>query len=173
MSDADKLSAPSYEPFDAGVTVGSSAILNGHDSPRTVSYIERYVDDYQKPSRFGQVLALSVAQHAALLGSGLARDARTPTEGLRAVTTPGMGSPLRVGQIGYVVAGTDDLAKRNDILAAPRRAAAVTAMQSWLALHPEDRDALQVVTDQRGSMSDGRAPLRLCRGGAWSPADQS
>jgi hypothetical protein len=152
MSDADKLSAPSYEPFDAGVTVGGAAISSGHDSPRTVNYVEKYIDDYQRPTRFGQIVSLSATRHAALLGSGLAKDARTRTQGLRAFTTPDLASPIDVGKIRYVVAGTDDLAMRSDVLgAATTRFGAVTAMQSWLALHPEDKDALQVVTEREAA----------------------
>ena len=45
LSDADKLSEPSFEKYDAGVNIGSSANLNGQDSPRTVVYQERYIDD--------------------------------------------------------------------------------------------------------------------------------
>jgi hypothetical protein len=152
MSDADKLSVPSYEPFDAGVTIGGAAIANGHDSPRTVTYVEKYIDDFEKPIRFGKIVALSAVRHAELLGSGLAKDARTRTEGLKAFTTPDLVSPISVGKTRYVVAGTEDLAMRNDVLAAATsRYAAVTAMQSWLALHPEDKDALQVVTEREAA----------------------
>ena len=45
LSDADKLSKPSFEEMDAGVNIGSSAILNGQDSPRTVVYQEFYIYD--------------------------------------------------------------------------------------------------------------------------------
>lgn len=152
MSDADKLSAPSYEPLHAGVELGGAPITNGRDAPRTVSYIERYIDDYQQPSRFGRVLALPAQLHASLLGSAAARTAPTRVTGTRAFTTPNMTSPITVQPIGYIVAGTEDLAVRTDVLGgATTRYAAVAAMESWIALHPEDRDALQVVTEREAA----------------------
>jgi hypothetical protein len=152
MSDADKLSAPSYEPFDAGVSLGALPVVNGHDSPRTVTYVERYIDDYQRPSRFGRFVGLSAELHAALLNSAAALGVATRTTGLRGFVTPGMASPINVGRTRYVVAGTEDLALRTDVLAAATtRTGALSAMQSWLAQHPEQRDALQVITEHEAA----------------------
>src|SRR5207249_9060231 len=45
LSDADKLSRPSFERYDAGVTIASAVTRSGADAPRTVVYEERYIDD--------------------------------------------------------------------------------------------------------------------------------
>src|SRR5262249_49507095 len=66
LSDADKLTAPSYELFHAGVTIGSSDLRTGHDSPRTVVYEERYIDNYFDNSRFRRSALLSAAVQLAL-----------------------------------------------------------------------------------------------------------
>src|SRR4029079_17528251 len=58
LSDADKISAPSFEKYDAGVTIGSSNIVAGIDSPRTVVYEERYIDEPTGFSRFARLYAM-------------------------------------------------------------------------------------------------------------------
>ena len=45
LSDADKLSSPSFEKYDAGVNIGSAAVTQGQDSHRPVTYQEHYIDD--------------------------------------------------------------------------------------------------------------------------------
>ncbi|HEV2452454.1 MAG TPA: DUF6603 domain-containing protein, partial [Streptosporangiaceae bacterium] len=146
MSDADKLSAPSYEPFDAGVSIGGAGIAGGHDSAATVSYQERYVDDYEQVSRFGQIYQMPAGVHAVLAGCGAAATAATATTGLRAFATGGP-SPVTVSRMSYVVASTADLSQRSDILpVATTRYQAQVAMQAFLAANPDQRDAIQVVT---------------------------
>ena len=73
MSDADKLSAPSYELFDAGVTVGASPVSAGDDSDpqrRVPGTLHRR---FQALSRFGQIYSMPVSVHAVLALSGQAR----------------------------------------------------------------------------------------------------
>ena len=145
MSDADKLSAPSYEPFDAGVSVGAVPIANGHDSARVVSYQERYIDDYGQVSRFGQIYQMPATVHAALAGGGMALTAPARTTGLASFATS-VPSPLTVGGMSYLVANTTDLTQRSDILAsATTHYQAQAAMRSFLAANPGQQDAVQVI----------------------------
>jgi hypothetical protein len=146
MSDADKLSAPSYEPFDAGVTIGSQPMTNGHDAARTVVYEERYIDDYGQQSRFGRYYSMPANVLASLVRSGAGAAALVANTGLKTFTTPGMTSPINVAPSRYTVASTTDLTARTDILAAgTTRYQAVAAMQAYLAANPGERDAVQVV----------------------------
>ena len=145
MTDAAKLSAPSYEPFDAGVSLGTVPIANGHDSPRVVSYTERYIDDYGAVSRFGQIYQMPADVHAALAGSGAASFAPARTTGLAgfATSTP---SPLTVSRMSYLIASTTDLTQRSDILAsATTHYQAQAALASFLAANPGQRDSVQVL----------------------------
>ena len=149
MSDADKLSAPSYEPFQAGVVLGAEPIGNGHDSGRTVTYVEQYIDDYGEVSRSGGLYTMPASVHGALVGSGLGYRVAAATTGLAAYRTPGMTSPVSVGSVTYAVASTTDLSPRTDII--PPGAThyeAVTAMRDYLAAHPAEQAAVQVVTTQ-------------------------
>jgi hypothetical protein len=146
MSDADKLSAPSYEPFDAGVAIGAQPIAGGHDSPRTVSYQERYIDDYAQQSRFGSIYTMPASVHDALAGNGAGARSPVAAGGLQRFTTPGMSSPIAVSTASYAIASTIDLTARADILAsATTRYEAVSVMQAYLAAHPDEQGALQVV----------------------------
>jgi len=145
MSDADKLSAPSYQPFDAGLSLGTVPIANGHDSPRTVSYQERYIDDYGQVSRFGQIYHMPATVHAALAGSGAALTGAARTTGLASFATSAP-SPLTLGGMTYVVASTTDLSQRSDILtSATTHYQAQAAMRSFLAANPGQQDAVQVI----------------------------
>ena len=125
MSDADKLSAPSYEPFDAGRRDRRRA-----DRRRARQRAHRdllrssYIDDYASVSRFGGIYTMPAAVHDALAGSG-ARLPRSPaaTDRPRSATrTPGMTSPVSVSSATYAVASTTDLTPRTDIIGARRDA---------------------------------------------------
>jgi hypothetical protein len=145
MSDADKLSAPSYEPFDAGLSVGAVPIANGHDSAAVVSYQERYIDDYDQLSRFGQVYQMPATVHSALAGSGAAQATPARVTGL-ASFAPSAPSPLTVRGMSYLVASTTDLTQRSDILeSAATHYQAQAAMRSFLAANPGQQDAVQVI----------------------------
>jgi hypothetical protein len=147
MSDADKISAPSYEAFHAGVTIGALPIANGHDSMRTVTYEERYIDDYQKQSRFSRFYLMPASVHASLIGSGASAASVVRNSGLQTYVENGMESPISVTKITYVLASTVDLSIRTDIPnQGGTRYQALAAMQAHLALHPEDKDQLQIVT---------------------------
>jgi hypothetical protein len=146
MSDADKLSAPSYEPFDAGVAIGAQPIAGGHDSARTVTYEERYIDDYAQQSRFGSIYTMPATVYDALAGNGAGAQSPVAASGLQKFATPGLNNPIAVNPARYTIASTTDLTARADILAsATTRYQAVSAMQNYLAAHPEQQGAVQVV----------------------------
>ena len=146
MSDADKLSAPSYEQFDAGVALGTEPVSTGDDTARTVGPQEHYIDDFTALSRFGQIYTMPASVHAVLALSGLAARVRAVT-GLRTYGTPYMSSPITIANMGYAVVGTADLAQRADILAGTAtRFEAVSALNAYLAANPTARGTVQVVT---------------------------
>jgi hypothetical protein len=147
MSDADKLSAPSYELLDAGATLGAIPIENGDDSARTVAYQERYIDDYNALSRFGSIYEMPAGVHSVLVRSGQAAVAPSATTGLRTYIQTGMKSPISVADIPYAVASTSDLTARTDVLASnTTRYAVATALRAFIAANPSQQGAVQVVT---------------------------
>jgi hypothetical protein len=143
MSDADKVSSQSYEPFDAGVQLGDAPLRGGKDAPRTIQYVTKIIDDYGKVSRVGQLYRMPAAVHAALTATRA--PAAAATTGLRAfaVNVPG---PIAVQHTGYLIASTLDLTPRTDVLAsATTYYEAKVALSSFLAAHPEQRDDVQVL----------------------------
>jgi hypothetical protein len=145
MSDAAKLSAPSYELFDAGVSLGAVPMASGHDSAKVVAYTERYIDDYELVSRFGQIYQMPASVHEVLAADGAAAVAPIRTTGLAgfASTAP---SPLTVSRMSYLIASTTDLTQRADILAsATTHYEAQAALAAFLAANPDQWDSVQVI----------------------------
>jgi hypothetical protein len=148
LSDADKVSAPSFEKYDAGVSLGSSDIVAGSDSPRTVVYEERYIDDYNAFSRLARLYAMPSAVQSTMtrLGAGFASPLKNT--GMFKYDTGAVGSAVKATDPSYVITSTDDLSVRQDIIAAGGSTyfGARAALDSYLALHPEEADGLQIQT---------------------------
>jgi hypothetical protein len=145
MGDADKVSAPSYELFDAGISLGAVPLTSGRDAARTVAYQDRYIDDYHAPSRSAGIYQMSGAVHAVLASAGAAAGAATATTGLRAYA-PSTATAISVAATSYVVASTVDLSPRIDVLAvATTRYQAQVALASFLAEHPGQGDLVQLL----------------------------
>jgi hypothetical protein len=148
LSDADKLSRPSFEQFDTGVTIGSSAIISGADSPRTVQYDERYID---VPNGFSRVTAklygMPGSIHAALVGWGAGFTSPLKHSGMDKYRGSVAGPAITTEDPSYVIAGVSDLAIRADILTAAGTTyfQARAALEAHLATHPEDAAELQIL----------------------------
>jgi hypothetical protein len=145
MSDADKVSAPSYELFDAGVSIGAVPLRNGKDAPRTISYVTKIIDDYEQPSRLGVLYRMPAGVHQVLASTGLA--AATASTGLRPFATRDPNT-IAVKPAGYVIASTTDLSQRTDVLAtAATYYEAHVALRAFLAAHPEQREDVQLLAE--------------------------
>ncbi len=143
LSDADKVSAPSYELFDAGVQVGDAPLRGGKDVARTIQYVTKIIDDYTKVSWVGELYQMPAAVHAALTATRVAAPAATT--GLRAFAVDAP-DPIAVQRTGYLIASTLDLTPRSDVLAsATTYYEAQAALSTFLAAHPEQRDDVQVL----------------------------
>jgi hypothetical protein len=149
LSDADKLSRPSFESYHAGVKIGSSSILSGADSPRTVTYEERYVDEPTGGlSRFARLYQIPGAIHAILTFQGAGYRSPLKTTGMsKYQSAPTPGAPITVTDPQYVVAGVEDLAIRKDIFSASGGTYynARAALAAHLTSHPEDAAMLQIL----------------------------
>jgi hypothetical protein len=147
LSDADKLSKPSFERYDAGITIGSSAILTGANSPRTVKYEERIIDVDSGFSRFERFYVMPGNIHAALTQQGAGFQSAVKNTGLAKYQNGPAVAAITSADPGYVVAGVDDLAIRSDIASGQGVTYfhAQAALAKHLALHPEDQEQLQIV----------------------------
>jgi len=147
LSDADKLSNPSFEKYDAGVTIGSSAVTHGQDSPRTVVYEEYYIYDPAKFSVFSRLYQMPADIHLALSAQGAGFASTAKNTGLQkfsaGITTP----PISVGEPQYLVTSVSDLSVRSDIVAGSGTTyfQAKAAMNSYLNANPGEAGNLQVM----------------------------
>jgi hypothetical protein len=147
LSDADKLSKPSFEPYHAGVKIGSSNICSGADSSRDVTYDEYFIEDRKLPSRFTQPYLMPADVHIALSKQSAAFTAGARFSGLNKYQN-GLATPaVTASDARYVVASTDNLSIRQDI--SPSEGAtyfqAHAALNRHLATHPQDRGNLEVL----------------------------
>jgi hypothetical protein len=147
LSDADKLSNPSFEQYDAGVNIGSSAILNGQSSPRTVVYEEYYIYDPSDFSVFSRLYAMPANIHLALSAQGAGFTSRVKNTGLQKYST-GVTSPaINVAEPQYLVTSVDDLSVRADIVPGGGTTyfEAKAALSTYLSANPKDTGNLQIM----------------------------
>jgi hypothetical protein len=140
LSDAEKLSRRSFEPFDAGVEIGGgSAPKASFQTKVDVAYEVVYAHKPRRPLRFllrDAILDLLVA------GSAAARSKRSA--GKRAPS--GVGTPkVALPTERFVVAGVDDLEPHAPGLTFPNESAAVIALEDAVARNPRLRGKLQVI----------------------------
>lgn len=147
LSDADKLSKPSFEEMDAGVNIGSSAILHGQDSPRAVVYQEFYIYDtanYSIPSRL-YLMPANIHLALGALGAGFASQVKHT--GLQKYSAGSTTPAILVDEPQYVVTSVLDLSVRADILASSGATyyQAQAALNSYLAVNPAEAGDLQII----------------------------
>jgi hypothetical protein len=146
LSDADKLSKPSFEKFDAGVIIGSSAIAQGQDAHRPVTYQEHYIDDPASFSRFSRYYTMPAAIHLALSAQGAGFNSALKNTGLAKYGTGPAPPAISVQEPQYVVTSVTDLSVRPDILGqSTSYFQANAALQAHLSDHPEDAGSVQIM----------------------------
>jgi len=147
LSDADKLSRPSFERYDAGVKIGSAAVVNGADSARTVTYKEHKFDTPQTLVFTSRVYAMPAAIHGALIQQGAGFVSPVKTTGLAKYANGPARAAVSAADASYVVAATDDLSIRSDIASSSGLTYfhARAALAAYSALHPEEAAGLQIV----------------------------
>jgi hypothetical protein len=148
LNDADKLSQPSFEPYDAGVTIGSSAVDSGKDSARTVVYEEKYIDSPMSYSRPTGIYLMAANICAALSRQGAGYVSPVLTSGFAKYSAGPATAAITTSEAGYLVASTNDLSVRSDISSASGVTyfQARAALASHLAANPADTGNLQIVT---------------------------
>lgn len=147
LSDADKLSKPSFEDYDAGVTIGSAVVTSGQDRPRTVTYQEYYIDAPASYSRYTGIYQMPAALHLALSAQGAGFVSPLKNSGLTKYSAGPQATAVAIDEPPYVVANITDLAVRPDISSADGTTyyQAQAAVKSYIAANPNETGTLQVV----------------------------
>jgi hypothetical protein len=147
LSDAEKLSLPSFARMDAGVALAGNAFDAGPALGTDLVYETKIVDrpwagapapDYPLPLR----------NQLAMLAAGAAARAPFRAAGAQKFVTSGArdgAAPVKLDDEPYVIAGVDDLVTRAGFGLSLSQNDAFSALARHLELHPEDRGALQVV----------------------------
>jgi len=149
MSNDEKLSRPSFELLDAGAAFGSKDVKPGSSSPLEVHYEPFIIDDPLLPPRRGPLYRLGEHRLLAQVATGAAGRSKVWTTGTRKYVEADSKSAIDVLEPQYVIAGTDDLATRPDLLAAATsRLQAEQRLAEHLATTPVDTGRLQVVPAQ-------------------------
>jgi hypothetical protein len=148
LSDADKLSAPSFELYDAGVTIGSSAIDAGEDSARTVVYEEFYIDSPMSYSRSTGPYLMDAAISAALGRQGAGFLSPVTHTGMSKYSAGSALGAIATADAGFVIANTNDLSVRSDLSPAAGMTyfQARSALATHLASTPADSGNLQIMS---------------------------
>ena len=147
LSDADKLSSPSFALHDAGVTIGSSAILNGQSSARTVVYEEYYIYAPSDFSVFSRLYAMPANTHMALSGQGAGFASQVKNSGLQKYSTGVTTPAINVMDPQYVVTSVDDLSIRADIVPGGGTSyfGAKAALSAYLGAKPKETGSFQIM----------------------------
>lgn len=142
LSDADKLSIPSYEKMDAGAQVAVAEVTVGAAIGTDLVYQtivlggEVDADTYQLPP---DRLRLLEARAVPLRGGALrAREGRF-------APPPGTPPQVALAEEQFMIASTLDLSPRADLVPAGSKGAAVVALAQYLVAHPAERGQLRVV----------------------------
>ena len=145
LTDAEKLSLPSFSRFDAGVEIGVGAVdLGQSDRSRAVltsiAYDTTVIDSQPLPPaappyKLGLAAALVLNASVGRLAPGLGRYAPAP------------GTPPLVALAAdqWVVASTADLGHRADIASDGSKLGAHLALQRYLSANPGEAGGLQIV----------------------------
>jgi hypothetical protein len=146
LSDAEKLSRPSFEPMDAGVTLGAAAIDLGAAMGTEVVFETIVVDEPWEPPRPAPPYRLGLAHQLASLQLGAAARAGLRTTGLeRFAPRPGRPPRVDLEDDRFVVVSAEDLSAPPDFGAPASRGAALDALRRYETAHPEARGRFQVI----------------------------
>jgi hypothetical protein len=151
LADHEKLSRPSFERMDAGLSLASGSVectvgggIRGLDADYETVTIDA---PQQPPTPVPGKYTLSAAQQLSVLGRAAAARSELLTTGLeRFAPQPTAQPSVRLDDERFLVATTAKLQPRPDVLQEPStKGAAFAALNRWLAARPEDRRLLQVV----------------------------
>jgi hypothetical protein len=138
LTDADKLSRPSFERMTAGIEVASSTVRVGPAIAAPLTYETEYVDT-QHGSRLRVAFDLPLWMQQ---GSMSARDRGLAAAGTRAFAAP---PKLTQAEEQFVVVSTTDLSVHAGVTAPTTKGAAHQALKAYLDERPLERGTLQVI----------------------------
>jgi uncharacterized protein DUF6603 len=146
LSDADKLSRSSFEPYHAGAKIAASTINSGAESTRTVAYDEYYIDDPIAPMRISLVYVMPVNVYTYLSYQSAGFQSSMKNTGLGKYKTGAATPAVLTKALSYVVTNVEDLSVVTAITGTEMTYyQARAALQAHLEGSPQDAGNLQIV----------------------------
>lgn len=146
MSAEQKLSIPSFELMDAGVSLESAAVEHGEAMGSELSYKTIIIDSPQD-TRPAPTYSLPLAHQLSLLRVGAAAVAPLNDTGFKTFQVRAA-SRTALNDESFVITSTSDLSVRADITPPLSKGAAFQALEEYLAASPHERGSLQIVSLQ-------------------------
>ena len=145
LSDDEKLTRPSYEPFHSGASVGSDKTTAGHVSSLDI-HIETTLINERKQPEAAPLYALGI-EKLVLASQSAAGVSKVLNSGSGKFVEAGTTSAVSMETLKHVIASTDDLSVASTLVDASgiSAAAAQEVLARHLAEHPEDAEVLQVM----------------------------
>jgi hypothetical protein len=145
LSNAQKLSMPSYVPMDAGVSVAADRIALGSSDAKTIEYVTKFIDDEGTVHNDAKH-QLTDAQLAGLLKrspAALGGVRRTGSERFMLANRP---KKIRLGPALFLVADACTMVRNPSITAAPiGQTEAELALREHLRTNPEDAERFAII----------------------------
>jgi hypothetical protein len=145
LSDDEKLSRPSFEKMDAGLTVASDAVALGSVIGVRLEY-ETTIIDSPWDGRAAALYAPLLSRQLSALGRGASALSPLRHSGLRKFELdPRREAATHLDDEAFVIASTIDLSQRADISGPVMHGDAVDRLSAYLELHPEEAGVLEVI----------------------------
>jgi hypothetical protein len=141
LTDAEKLSRPSFEPMQAGVSLDDEAARIGPALSAEIVYETKLIDS-ELESRLVSRYRLSADVHLSLASSAAGARSELLHGGTRAFAT---GRRLAQSAESYVIVSVDDLLPHASIPPAGSKGAAAEALAALHARNPSERGRWQIV----------------------------
>lgn len=144
LKDDQKLSRPSFEPMDGGVSLAPDVVTLGTTAGTDVDF-ETIIIDSPWDSHDGPIFRLSALALSAFIKVSAAGVRGARNSGLERFVKPGAAPKVSMSEQEFIIASAMDLTIRGDIASASTKGAVFAALDAHLAAHPEDRGQLVVV----------------------------
>jgi hypothetical protein len=147
MTDAQLLSAQSYQPAPSGLTLDPGGMQTGNVADLDAMFDTWIIEDPVLPSYSGGRYSLQGSVMNPLTKQSAAASSLVWATGNKKFVAPGTTSPISNTQTTYVVTSTEDLSVRYDITGGnpATQYMANAQLQAHVQKNPQDRDRLQVM----------------------------
>jgi len=146
LTNEQKLSLPSYEPMDAGISVAPNRTSLGSSESRVLDYVTKYIDAEGTVHDNQPLHRLTQAQLNGLLTRSAAALGGIRQAGAEKYILAGRPKNVQLGPRAFVVADACTLVKNASITGTEiSQSQAILALNNHLSLNPQDRGRFAVI----------------------------